>query len=224
MRGDTRLLVTALAAVLLALPGAASAGAEDTAPTFTRDVAPIFQQKCQACHRAGYIAPMSLVTYAESRPWARSIKTRVQTRQMPPWHIDKSVGIQDFENDRSLTDIEIDTIVRWVDAGAPRGNPRGHAGARGVRRRRRLELRRPVRRAAGSDHPLDAVHRAGRGPGPLVEAGSADRTDRGPLDSGHRDSSVERRRPPRHAPRPRAPAAGGGRGPRRGVGRRPPDC
>ena len=123
MRGDTRLLVIALAAVLLGLPGAAAAGAEDTTPTFTKDVAPIFQQKCQACHRPGYIAPMSLVTYAESRPWARSIRTRVETRQMPPWHIDKSVGIQDFENDRSLTDAEIDTIVRWVDGGAPRGNP-----------------------------------------------------------------------------------------------------
>ncbi len=123
MRGDTRLLVVALAAMLFGLPGAAAAGAEDTIPTFTRDVAPIFQQKCQACHRPGYIAPMSLVTYAESRPWARSIKTRVETRQMPPWHIDKSVGIQDFQNDRSLTDAEIDTIVRWVDGGAPRGNP-----------------------------------------------------------------------------------------------------
>ena len=123
MRRDTRLLVVSLAALLLALPGAAAAGAEDTTPTFTKDVAPIFQQKCQACHRPGYIAPMSLMTYAESRPWARSIKTRVETRQMPPWHIDKSVGIQDFENDRSLTGAEIDTIVRWVDAGAPRGNP-----------------------------------------------------------------------------------------------------
>ena len=105
MRGDSRLVI-ALAA-MLALPGAAAAGAEDTTPTFTKDVAPIFQQKCQACHRAGYIAPMSLVTYAESRPWARSIKTRVETRQMPPWHLDKSVGIQDFQNDRSLTDAEI---------------------------------------------------------------------------------------------------------------------
>ncbi len=123
MRGDTRLPSAAVAAMLLALPGAAVAGAEDTTPTFTKDVAPIFQQKCQACHRPGYIAPMSLVTYAESRPWARSIRTRVETRQMPPWHIDKSVGIQDFENDRSLTDAEIDTIVRWVDGGAPRGNP-----------------------------------------------------------------------------------------------------
>src|SRR5262245_37343699 len=92
--------------------------------TFTKDIAPILQDKCQACHRPGYIAPMSLMTFAETRPWARGIKTRVAARQMPPWHIDRTVGIQHFENDRSLTDDEIDTIVRWVDAGAPQGNPK----------------------------------------------------------------------------------------------------
>jgi hypothetical protein len=67
---------------------------------------------------------MSLVTYEESRPWARSIKARVAAREMPPWHIDKTVGIQHFENDRSLTDAQIDAIVRWVDAGAPQGDPK----------------------------------------------------------------------------------------------------
>ena len=107
---------------MLAFPGPAQAQADET-PTFTKDVAPIFREKCEACHRPGYIAPMSLQTYAESRPWARSIKNRVETRQMPPWHIDPSVGIQDFQNDRSLTAAEIDTIVRWADGGAPRGNP-----------------------------------------------------------------------------------------------------
>ena len=69
------------------------------------------------------MAPMSLMTYRESRPWARAIKARVVERQMPPWHIDRSIGIQEFKNDRSLSDAEIDTIVRWVDAGSPRGNP-----------------------------------------------------------------------------------------------------
>ena len=108
--------------VMLAFPGPAQAQADET-PTFTKDVAPIFREKCEACHRPGYIAPMSLQTHAESRPWARSIKNRVETRQMPPWHIDPSVGIQDFQNDRSLTTAEIDTIVRWADGGAPRGNP-----------------------------------------------------------------------------------------------------
>src|SRR5947207_12284793 len=97
------------------------AAAPDT-PTFTKDVAPILQDKCQACHREGYIAPMSLVTYEETRPFARSIKTRVAARQMPPWHIDKTVGIQHFKNDRSLSSEQIDTIVRWVDAGAPKGD------------------------------------------------------------------------------------------------------
>ena len=108
-------------AVQLATPGFARAA--DETPTYTKDVAPIFREKCEACHRPGYIAPMSLQTYAESRPWARSIKNRVETRQMPPWHIDKSVGIQKFQNDRSLTDVESDTIVRWADGGAPRGDP-----------------------------------------------------------------------------------------------------
>ena len=65
---------------------------------------------------------MSLKTYAEVRPWARSIKQRVSAHQMPPWHIDKTVGIQKFKNDRSLSDEQIDTIVRWIDAGAPQGD------------------------------------------------------------------------------------------------------
>ena len=91
--------------------------------TFARDVAPIFQQKCQECHRPNSMAPMSLLTYEESRPWARAIKERVVAREMPPWFLDKTVGIQQFINDPSLTDVEIDTIERWVDAGAPLGNP-----------------------------------------------------------------------------------------------------
>ena len=90
--------------------------------TFTRDVAPIFQQKCEGCHRAGQMAPMSLVTYEEARPWARSIQRKVAARLMPPWHLDKTVGIQDYQNDISLSDEEIDVIARWVESGAPRGN------------------------------------------------------------------------------------------------------
>jgi hypothetical protein len=92
------------------------------APVYTKHVAPIFREKCESCHRAGYIAPMSLQTYEEARPWARSIKARVAARQMPPWHIDKTVGIQEFKNDRSLSDEQIDTIVKWADAGAPKGD------------------------------------------------------------------------------------------------------
>src|SRR5690349_13565209 len=90
--------------------------------TFSKDVAPIFQSKCQECHQPNSIAPMSLITYQDARPWARSIKERVATRQMPPWHIDKSVGVQKFKNDMSLSDEQIETIVKWVDAGAPMGD------------------------------------------------------------------------------------------------------
>src|SRR5881296_4723376 len=92
--------------------------------TFAKDVAPIFQAKCQECHQPNSIAPMSLITFQEARPWARSIKERVATRQMPPWHIDRSVGVQKFKNDMSLSDDQVDTIVRWVDAGAPQGDPK----------------------------------------------------------------------------------------------------
>ncbi len=92
--------------------------------TFTKDVAPIFQQKCEACHRPNNMAPMSLVTYEDARPWAKSIAARVGARQMPPWHIDKTVGIQEFKNDRSLNDQQIDTIVKWVADGALKGDPK----------------------------------------------------------------------------------------------------
>src|SRR5215475_12176076 len=108
---------------LLLLPGIAAAA--DTGPvTFAKDVAPILQAKCQECHRKGTAAPMSLVTYEETRPWAKSIRYRVVTRNMPPWHIDQSVGIQHFQNDRSLSAPEIATISGWVDAGAPLGDPK----------------------------------------------------------------------------------------------------
>ena len=81
------------------------------------------RKKCESCHRPDSIAPMSLQTYEEARPWARSISDRVASRNMPPWHIDPAVGIQHFKDDRSLTQKEIDTIVTWVDGGAPKGKP-----------------------------------------------------------------------------------------------------
>ena len=121
----TRALGIATLAAAFAAVVAAPAAAEPVAkPTFTKDIAPIFQEKCEACHRPNSIAPMSLVTFEESRPWARSIKTRVSARQMPPWHLDKTVGIQQFTNDRSLNDDQIETIARWVDQGAPKGDPK----------------------------------------------------------------------------------------------------
>jgi hypothetical protein len=90
--------------------------------TFTKHVAPILQQKCQECHQPGSIAPMSLITYEDARKYARRIKTKVAARLMPPWHIDKTVGIQSFKNDRSLTDEQIATLVKWVDDGTPLGS------------------------------------------------------------------------------------------------------
>ena len=90
--------------------------------TFNKDIAPIFQRACQNCHRTGSIAPMPLLTYTEARPWARSIKEKVVKRQMPPWHIDRNVGITKFKDDPSLTDAEIATISNWVDQGSPEGN------------------------------------------------------------------------------------------------------
>src|SRR5262245_44449599 len=113
----------AMSAALMA-PYAAVAADAPKAPTFTKDIAPIFQEKCEACHRPDSIAPMSLKDFTEVRPWTRSIKARVADRQMPPWQIDRSVGIQKFKNDRSLTDAQIATITRWVDAGAPQGDPK----------------------------------------------------------------------------------------------------
>ena len=91
--------------------------------TFSKDVAPILQRACQNCHRPGAIAPMSLLTYQDARPWARSIKEKVVRREMPPWYIDRNIGVTKFKDDPSLTDAEIAVISNWVDHGAPAGNP-----------------------------------------------------------------------------------------------------
>ena len=107
----------------LLIAGAVAAwGADSKQVTFSKDVAPILQRACQNCHRPDSIAPMSLLTYNEARPWARSIKTKVALRQMPPWHIDRNVGVNKFKDDPSLTDAEIATISAWVDAGSPEGD------------------------------------------------------------------------------------------------------
>src|SRR5262245_4279180 len=120
----TGVRLTLVVAALVASSPVVFAEEPARAVTFAKDVAPIFQDKCQSCHRPDSIAPMSLVTYEETRPWATAIKLRVQSRQMPPWDIVKTVGIQHFENDRSLSDEQIATIVRWVDGGAPKGDPK----------------------------------------------------------------------------------------------------
>jgi mono/diheme cytochrome c family protein len=91
--------------------------------TFARDVAPILQKNCQQCHQPGAIGPMSLVTYEQVRPWARAIRARVVAGEMPPYRYDRNVGIQNLKYDLRLSLDQIDTIARWVDAGAPLGNP-----------------------------------------------------------------------------------------------------
>ena len=89
--------------------------------TFSRDVAPILNRHCVGCHRAGEIAPMSLMTYREARPWARSIARVVAGRQMPPWFASPDYG--EWANDPSLSEEEIGTIVAWVEGGAQPGDP-----------------------------------------------------------------------------------------------------
>jgi hypothetical protein len=123
MKLVTYVLLHAAAVILAtgAWSGAPSVAAQaQDAPTFTRDVAPIFYNRCVSCHRPGEVAPMSLITFRDVRPWAAAIKDRVSTRVMPPWHADRRYGT--FRNDLSLPQREIDTIVRWVDGGAREGN------------------------------------------------------------------------------------------------------
>ena len=99
-----------------------SPAANPSKVTFAKDVAPIVQQHCQGCHRPGEGAPFSMLTYEDLRPWASEMKRMVQQRAMPPWFEDGHT--EQFENNRSLTQAQIDTIVAWVNAGAPKGDPK----------------------------------------------------------------------------------------------------
>jgi hypothetical protein len=96
--------------------------------TFTKDVAPIVQEHCQGCHRPGEGTPFSMLTYEEARPWAMAMKQMVISRAMPPWYEDGKT--EKFSNNRSLTQAQIDTIAAWVDAGAPKGDPKDMPPAR----------------------------------------------------------------------------------------------
>jgi hypothetical protein len=123
-------LVVVMAGGLAGLPGVSAQSSSAAAAgevTFTRDIAPILQRSCQNCHNPVGVAPMSLVTYEEVRPWARSIKTRTglgpKAGVMPPWYVEKNIGIQHYKNDPSLSDAEVAKIAKWADSGAPRGNP-----------------------------------------------------------------------------------------------------
>ncbi len=106
---------------MLICAGVAFADDAPQKPTFSKDVAPLFQKHCQSCHRPGESAPMSLMDYKSTRPYAKSVKGAVANRTMPPWHADPNYG--EFSNDRRLSEAEIATITRWVDAGAPEGDP-----------------------------------------------------------------------------------------------------
>jgi hypothetical protein len=108
--------------VPLLLANVAVLPAETAQPTFSRDVWPIMKQSCVPCHQAGQIAPMAFTSYGQVRPWARAIRQAVLTRAMPPWHAEEN-KLHSFRNDRSLSQGNIQTILAWVDAGAPEGTP-----------------------------------------------------------------------------------------------------
>ena len=110
----------ALGVCSLFVLGVSASGPAAEKVTFTRDVAPILYNRCVECHRAGEVAPMALITYNQTRPWAKSIKQKVVDRSMPPWLA--SPENTHFKNNRRLSQKEIDTITAWVDAGAPKGN------------------------------------------------------------------------------------------------------
>ncbi len=110
------------------IPVATAAVAKQGGPTFHRDILPIFQTRCQSCHRPGQVAPFSLLTYQDARNWAAEIKEFTAGRQMPPWLAAPEYG--DFQDVRRLSEPELTKIAAWVDAGAPEGNPKDAPTAR----------------------------------------------------------------------------------------------
>jgi hypothetical protein len=109
--------------ILAPLWAAAPPASQDSARsvTFHKDVLPVLQRNCQSCHRPGQIGPFSMLTYKDARPWAKAMKQAVVSRAMPPWFADPRYG--HFNNDRSLKQAEINTIVGWVESGAAEGDP-----------------------------------------------------------------------------------------------------
>jgi hypothetical protein len=110
----------ALAAFFMSQVESNANGNPNAAVTFTKDVAPILYDKCATCHRPGEMAPMSFITYKQVRPWAKSIREKVVSREMPPWYADPAHG--EFANNPSLTEQQIATIRAWVDGGAKEGD------------------------------------------------------------------------------------------------------
>ncbi|MCB1672093.1 MAG: hypothetical protein R3F41_17805 [Gammaproteobacteria bacterium] len=105
----------------LALAPALAGAAEH--PTYAKEVSRIIQDNCQICHQPGQIGPMSFTSYEEVRPWAPLIRMKVAEREMPPYQYDADIGVQHLKNDWRLKQEDIDTLLAWVDAGAPLGNP-----------------------------------------------------------------------------------------------------
>jgi len=128
MKRSIFLIATSVALLLACLITMTTSSAENISRvvnnnvTFSKDVAPIFNKSCAGCHRPGEIAPMSLLTYKDARPWAKAIREKVVSKQMPPWHADPRHG--EWLNDRRISQEAIDTIVSWVDSGAKEGDPK----------------------------------------------------------------------------------------------------
>ncbi len=161
-----------LVGVVLTLSPGFAAGQANESVTYTRDVAPILQEKCETCHREGSIGPMPLRTYEEVRPWATLIKEKVVDFVMPPGPVDRTIGIQEFKNNRSLSDEQIRIIADWVDTGAALGDvadlpaPLGVAGMV-----ERLALRGGARPTPGCGRVFPRLHGSGQQRGRLALAG-----------------------------------------------------
>ena len=180
-----------------------------TPVTFTKDVAPILQRSCQNCHRPDSNAPMSLITYEDARPYARSIKAKTTSRLMPPWHVERNIGIQKFKDDPSLTEQEIATIAAWVDQGAQKGDMAHMPRATDVRGRRRVAHRQARSHRRDSAAPcrprrrsrcVDRLHRRQRAHRRPLRAGRGDEARAGrahgdapPADVSHSGRSRERK-------------------------------
>ena len=159
-----RAFILGFVAVLVgALPAPAAAQTESQHQiTFSKDVSPILQRSCETCHRPGSIAPMSLISYQDVRPWARAIRDKTSRpdndpERMPPWFIEKDIGVQGFKDDISLSPEEIDTLARWVDSGAPRGNPADLPPAREWPEGKDWSFGEPDLVVSSPEHVLEAV-------------------------------------------------------------------
>jgi hypothetical protein len=115
-------IVPVFCLLFVLINSSAVSGDSKTTLTYSKQIAPLFMKNCMSCHRQGEIAPMALTSYKEIRPWAKSIREKIIAKEMPPWHADPTHG--KWANDRRMAQSDIDTIVKWIDAGAPEGNPK----------------------------------------------------------------------------------------------------